>query len=193
MKYIYVLKKDQNGLIFLDFIKISPEYSDMQLNAQNFQNALNALDTKVDNAISGGSMLPAKTSNILLQPFTNSVAGRPYSFLSNTATQVKIGIDYEKETMNSLTRTFTGINWKIYNGDKFTYNYTYSYRGGNTTYEAHLLCSDGTNISIPSFSGSIDISQFAGKTISSAVFYGTGKENISFNFATLLLQNKKAQ
>ncbi len=161
----------------------------MQLNAQNFQNALNALDTKVDNAISGGSMLPAKTSNILLQPFTSSVAGRPYSFLTNTATEVYIGIDYTNDSQNSLTRSFIGINWKIYAGDKFTYSFTKSCN----LYECYLLCSDGTKISIPSLSGSIDISQFAGKTISSAVFYGTGKANIKFAFTTLLLQNKKAQ
>lgn len=183
------------GLCYLGVIITQPNNQIMGLKLidQELQNSLSALDTKVTNAITGGSLLPAKSVNILLQPYQNSVSGRPHTITDNTATKVTIGVDYTQTSMNSLTRSFTGINWKIYSGDKFSYNYTYDYRGGNTTNNAYLLCSDGTNINISSFSGSIDISQFAGKTISSAVFYGTGRQNVSFNFTTLILQNKKAQ
>lgn len=149
---------------------------------QELQNSLSAFDAKVTNTITGGSLLPTRIANTLLQPYQNSVSGRPYTFTDNTATKVTIGVDYTQTSMNSLTRSFTGINWKIYSGDKFSYNYTYDYRAGNTTYNDYLLYSDDTNINISSFSGSIDISQFTGKTISSVVFYRTGRQNINFKY-----------
>ena len=68
MKYIYVLKKDQNGLIFLDFIKISPEYSEIQ----DLNNGLNALDTRVTNAITDGDLSAPFEMNFLITPYQNN-------------------------------------------------------------------------------------------------------------------------
>lgn len=102
MKYIYILKKDQNGLIFLDFIKISPEYSDIQ----KLQNDLSALDTRVTNAINGGDLAAPYEIEMLYQPYTDSYPNlNVIEVTTSSATELQI---YADSKWNSATNSYFG-------------------------------------------------------------------------------------
>ena len=172
--------------------KISGLYSEIQGAIQMLKNDLSALDTRVTNAINGGSLAPPFSYNWINSPYTNLV-GSVISLFENTATSLKGGSRNHPSAGGSFN---LGRNWStgiaVKNGYKFVYDIS-NYSIGNPVLS---LMDESNNVlmNMSGLSGTIDISALAGKTVHPYIngTYGYSANAVSkgYTFNNLTITNK---
>ena len=105
-----------------DATMLTQLYSEIQGAIQMLKNDLSVLDTRVTNAINGGSLAPPFSYNWINSPYTNLV-GSVISLFENTATSLKGGSRNHPSAGGSFN---LGRNWStgiaVKNGYKFVYD-----------------------------------------------------------------------
>lgn len=172
--------------------KITELYSEIQGAIQMLKNDLSDLDTRVTNAINGGSLAPPFSYNWINSPYTNLV-GSVISLFENTATSLKGGSRNHPSAGGSFN---LGRNWStgiaVKNGYKFVYDIS-NYSIGNPVLS---LMDESNNVlmNMSGLSGTIDISALAGKTVHPYIngTYGYSANAVSkgYTFNNLTITNK---
>ena len=155
--YLYI-KKDQNGLIFFDFIKNCPEYSDIQ----DLTNGLSALDTRVTNAINGGDLAPPFEYNYLISNYiTNKDGG-----IVTTADTASAWTFYDTGHPSTGTKYGMARTWPTQTAIKRNYKLVVNISAPVNGPVIELLNASGAAVvTISNLNSTTDLSQFAGQTL----------------------------
>ena len=164
----------------ISFMSNPPEYSDIE----EVRNSVLALDTRVTNAINGGSLAPPVSYNVLLSPYTDSEEGTSVS--AN-----EFYHEYKRTTEYSRVWSNT---YKVPQRGKLTASLSaavVAYDGKINSVGLDVLNTAGSVILVASPNGTTDLSSLAGQTVKLR-FKCTNTIHIAFRatFSVLTISNK---
>lgn len=150
---------------------------------ESLNNSLSALDTRVTNAINGGSLAPPVSYNVLLSPYTDSEEGTDVS-ANQFYHQYKRTSEYYRVWNNS---------YKVPQRAKLIANLSaavVAYSGSIKSVGLDVLNTAGSVVLVANPSGTTDLSSLAGQTVKLR-FTCTNSIHIGFKatFSSLTITN----
>lgn len=156
---------------------------------ESLNNSLSALDTRVTNAINGGSLAPPVSYNVLLSPYTDrlyySSDGKTYSSAPDNATASKYYHSYVRDDMYNRVWNNT---YKVPQKGKLIANISMSAPSGVSNKKLEVLSTSNAVLLNANLNGTTDLSSLAGQTVkfrASCTFGYHQAITITYNSLTL--------